>query len=230
MRKRILKSNLIKENEELKNKLKEILKKEYDEIINVDYDDEFDAFLDDDILNNIINKYNVSFKYLETYKYKGEYNGTYNGEKLNFSEYDFYIYKLKFNDEYKKYNMINVIEYLLNDYYSYDYKDMMDKKETLIMIEKEKNKEYFLIIQKDPFLDLYYGDFDNYASDVLTFINRLLNINTYYYLCNFILNDKDNKEEIDNKYKILYFSQEYINELINKFNGLFEIINTYKEK
>ena len=158
MSKRILKSDLIKENkelkkenEELKNKLKEILKKEYDKIINVDYDDEFDAFLDDDIFNNIINKYNVSFKYLETYKYKGE--------KLNFIEYDFEIYKLKFNDEYKKYNMLNVIEHLLDNYYSYDYKDMMDKEETLIMIEKEKNKEYFLIIQKDPFIDCDYDDF-----------------------------------------------------------------------
>ena len=106
----------------------------------------------------------------------------------------------------------------------------MDKEETLIMIEKEKNKEYFLIIQKDPFIDCNYEDFDNYASDVLTFINKFLNINTYYYLCNFILNNEDNEEEIDNKYKILYFSQKYINKLIKKFNRLFEINNKYKEK
>lgn len=204
---------LLKENELLKSQLEEIFKKEYNESFKKDYDwEEIDIDL---TIEKFFNKYELSYKYLDLY--------TYDNDDI---EQDFYIYKLNFNEEFKKYNMTKIITYLLSKYYNIKYDDII-KKETLIIIEKEKNKEYLLIIQRNPFID-NYRDFNDYINDVLTFINRLCNIHTYQYLNNIkkIMDYKD-----DNKYKILYYVINEKEKLINKHKELFKIIdNYYKEK
>ena len=210
-------NELIKENELLKNQInKELYKLEYEQNERCDNDFINDFDFDSDI-EYYFEKYNISYNELQSYEIKCS---------KKYEKKYFNIYQLIFDDKFKEFDMSNIIECLLEDYYDYKYDGIHNKKETLIIIEKEKNKEYLLCIQDDPFYGYYYEFFNSYASDVYTFINRLCNIHVYYYL-NSIIIYNDNNNINNHKYNILYYNDEETEEFINNFKGLFKIIDDY---